>query len=126
MKQIYTITLIFCCSFCLAQNKSIEYDSLVKIADTFFFKNNYVNAIENYNLAINGNNQKGKVLHRYRLASCYALTLDFDKAFEQLYTIVNKGNFKNHTLLEYDFNFQKMREDNRWKPLLNTIKDKEE
>jgi hypothetical protein len=116
------IFLIFIINKSSAQNVDL-YNAEIKIADTLFFHNNYNLASIHYLKAINDNGNKGKVIHRYRLASCYVLDNKFDLAFKELFYIAEKGNFNKIELLEKDRNFNLLHSDDKWELLLKRVRE---
>jgi hypothetical protein len=100
---------------------SQQYVALTTKADSLFLKHNYIEAVNLYEDAFAGNYGLGKVIHRYKAASCNALLGKNDRAFEQLNIIATKGKFSNYDIISNDVSFIRLQNDSRWKPLLEII-----
>jgi hypothetical protein len=106
-----------------AQNK--DYTSHSDKADLLFKKKDFLNAVKEYSLAFASNNDLGKVLHRYRAASCWALLGNSDSAFYQLQKIANTGNFTQYELIAHDSNLLTLHTDKRWNTIIEKVKKNE-
>lgn len=101
---------------------TIKYDRLTALGDKLFAKKRYREALTAYNTAIAANNDMGRVIHRYKAASCYALLGIADSAFIQLDRIAIKGKFSGIDLISNDYNFKTLFNDARWEKVLAVIR----
>jgi hypothetical protein len=106
-----------------AQQNLVAYNEHTQLADSFFSQRNYKKAVQSYSTAFIINGDMGKVIHRYRAASCWALLENKDSAFFQLQRAVEKGKFSAYDLIKADVNLLTLHQDERWEPLLNKVAD---
>jgi len=100
-----------------------EYTFLTKKADSLFTLKKYNEAANLYSKAFDLNGGLGKVGHRYKAASCWALIKYSDSAFSQLDKIAGKGNFTGYEMIANDSNFNSLHPDSRWSSLMDKIKE---
>lgn len=120
MKQIL---FLFCVLFTAESSFAQNAVNLYKTGDSLYKVKNYKNAAIAY---ADGIRQEGKTaaINRYSvLASRWALAGETDSAFHYLTIIsqsdkVNKVNARN---IEFDLDFNSIRNDTRWQPLINKI-----
>jgi hypothetical protein len=123
MKQtIFFFVLIFSTNFIFGQNIPKEYFDFVKIADSLYSINDYRNAATKYSEAFKSNGWKGLPIHRYNAACSWALAAEPDSAFFQLERIATKSNYTDYGHITTDPDLNSLHNDNRWKPLLEKIK----
>ncbi|MBY0479602.1 MAG: hypothetical protein K2Q24_18275 [Chitinophagaceae bacterium] len=120
---------LFLCSLQYSFSQSVEYKINSQKGDSLFLIQEYTEAINFYQKAFSSNNDIGTVLHRYRIASCYAILKMNDSSFHHLYRISEKGKFSQIELLSNDYNFKNLYSDKRWSDVLKIVdknrKDKE-
>lgn len=114
---------IFLVSTSFGQDTQKEYALLTKKADSLFILPKYKEAVHLYLSAFDINGGLGKVGHRYKAASCWALLKNSDSAFGQLDKIANKGNFSNYEMIINDSNFNSLHSNPRWQLLIARIKE---
>jgi hypothetical protein len=123
MRYLFFSLLLICCNLTLhCQQISNEYMQFAAKADSALFKGEYETAIDLYKLAFTKNNGIAKVVHRYKLAAAFAQVNFADSAFIQLDRIATKGKFKEYEIIANDFLFLPLREDARWRPILEKVR----
>lgn len=115
-----TITLTF------GQNIPQEYFELVKKADSLYNAKDFRNSANKYSDAFKANGWKGLPKDRYNAACSWALAAVPDSAFFQLERIATKYNYTNYGHITTDPDLNSLHNDNRWKPLLEKIKQNKE
>jgi hypothetical protein len=103
-----------------SQNRQL-YEQLTKHADSLFLQKDFTTAVVVYQKAFAANGDMGKVIHRYRAASCWAMLTNTDSAFAQLQRAVEKGKFSAYDLIAGDSNLVSLHTDKRWEPLLEKV-----
>ena len=123
MKVFFCIflCLFFFNNFCLSQKNIIEYDKLIRIADSNFKSNNYRDAVNYYSKAFEKNGL-GKVKDRYKAAICYAILNNVDSSFVQLIRISFTGKYSNYQEIINEQKFTPLQGDPRWVGILEKIK----
>ena len=123
MKQI-TIMLAFFLSthLTIGQNIPQEYFDLVKKADSLYNAKEFMRSANKYSEAFKANGWKGLPNDRYNAACSWALAAVPDSAFFQLDRIATKANYSNYGHVSTDPDLNSLHNDNRWKPLLEKIK----
>jgi hypothetical protein len=110
----------------ISKPDTIRYDRMTALGENLFAKKKYREALTAYNTAIAANNDMGRVIHRYKVASCYALLGIPDSAFYQLDRIAIKGRFSGIALISNDYNFISLFNDARWERVLSIIRKNSE
>lgn len=110
-------------NFCKAQNKIDVYLFTSAKADSLFNLRDYQNAVNLYEQAFKINNGLGKVIHRYKAASCFALLNKSDSAFNELEKIAYKGNFTKYEILTSDSTFNSLHSTPKWSSIIQRIKE---
>ncbi|WP_029274689.1 hypothetical protein [Pedobacter borealis] len=124
MKYVLSLLLLvvlFNASY--SQKLPKEYVSSASEAETLYRKRNFKEAIPLFQKAFTFNKGMATVLHRYELASCWAVLNQPDSAFVQLKRITDKGNFAGYSLISKDINFINLHNDSRWPVLLEKIQE---
>jgi hypothetical protein len=122
-KQITTIAiLLFFCNLTYGQNIPKEYFNLIKIADSLYNAKDFKNSANKYSEAFKANAWKGLANDRYNAACTWALADVKDSAFFQLERIATKSNYSDYGHITIDPDLNSLHNDNRWKPLLEKIK----
>jgi hypothetical protein len=106
----------------IGQNIPQEYFDLVKKADSLYNAKDFRNSANKYSEAFKANGWKGFPDDRYNAACSWALTAVPDSAFFQLDRIATKSNYTNYEHITTDPDLNSLHNDNRWKPLLEKIK----
>jgi hypothetical protein len=106
----------------IGQNIPQEYFDLVKKADSLYNAKDFRNSANKYSEAFKANGWKGFPNDRYNAACSWALTAVPDSAFFQLDRIATKSNYTNYEHITTDPDLNSLHNDNRWKPLLEKIK----
>lgn len=106
----------------IGQNIPQEYFDLVKKADSLYNAKDFRNSANKYSDAFKANGWKGFPNDRYNAACSWALTAVPDSAFFQLDRIATKSNYTNYEHITTDPDLNSLHNDNRWKPLLEKIK----
>jgi hypothetical protein len=127
MKQIALIFAIFLTTtLTFGQNIPQEYFELVKKADSLYNAKDFRNSANKYSDAFKVNGWKGLPNDRYNAACSWALAAVPDSAFFQLDRIATKSNYTNYGHITTDPDLNSLHNDNRWKPLLEKIKQNKE
>lgn len=123
MKKITLVFTFFLASL-LTYGQGIpkEYYDLVKEADSLYNAKDFRHSANKYSEAFKANGWKGLPTDRYNAACCWALALVPDSAFFQLDRIATKSNYTNYGHITMDPDLASLHNDNRWKPLLEKIK----
>jgi hypothetical protein len=106
----------------IGQNIPQEYFDLVKKADSLYNAKDFRNSANKYSDAFKANGWKGFPDDRYNAACSWALAAVPDSAFFQLDRIATKSNYTNYGHITTDPDLNSLHNDNRWKPLLEKIK----
>ncbi len=123
MKQTALIlTFILSTTLTFGQNIPREYFDLVKIADSLYNTKDFRNSANKYSEAFKANGWKGFSNDRYNAACSWALATVPDSAFFQLDRIATLMNYTNFGHITTDPDLNSLHNDNRWKPLLEKIK----
>lgn len=99
-----------------------EYFDLAKKAASLYNAKDYEKSAHTYSEAFKANGWKGLSDDRYNAACSWALALVPDSAFFQLDRIATKLNYANYAHITTDSDLNSLHNDNRWKPLLEKIK----
>lgn len=125
--KLHMTFLLIIFAFCITygQTRANESKYLVNTAkaDSFFSLKDYQKAVTIYEKAFEENNGLGKVGHRYKAASCFALLNIPDSAFFELDKIVKKGKFSHYEMIINDFSFESLYSDPRWNVILKAIEE---
>ena len=123
MKQTaLIIAFFFTTTLTFGQNIPQEYFDLVKKADSLYNAKDFRNSANKYSDAFKANGWKGLPNDRYNAACTWALAAVPDSAFFQLDRIATKSNYTNYGHITTDPDLNSLHNDNRWKPLLEKIK----
>ena len=123
MKQTTLIIAFFLLTnLTFGQNIPKEYFDLVKKADSLYNAKDFKNSANIYSEAFKANGWKGPPNDRYNAACSWALAAVPDSAFFQLDRIATKSNYTNYGHITTDPDLNSLHNDNRWKPLLEKIK----
>ena len=123
MKQTaLIIAFFFTTTLTFGQNIPQEYFDLVKKADSLYKAKDFRNSANKYSDAFKANGWKGLPNDRYNAACTWALAAVPDSAFFQLDRIATKSNYTNYGHITTDPDLNSLHNDNRWKPLLEKIK----
>ncbi len=123
MKQTaLIIAFFFNTTLTFGQNMPQEYFDLVKKADSLYNAKDFRNSANKYSDAFKANGWKGLPNDRYNAACTWALAAVPDSAFFQLDRIATKSNYTNYGHITTDPDLNSLHNDNRWKPLLEKIK----
>jgi hypothetical protein len=104
------------------QNIPQEYFDLVKNAYSLYNSKDYRNSAETYSKAFKINGWKGLSNDRYNAACSWAMASVPDSAFFQLNRMATLMNYTNLGHISTDSDLFSLHEDDRWKPLLEKIK----
>lgn len=124
MKTICLVIFLLTTSNTFSQDSIVKYQEYSNKADSLYNKGKYLEAIENYNLAIKSNGMKGKVMHRYRLAASYCELEKFELALDQIEIIVTKSNFNDYEVMSNEKSFLLLHDFDRWKLLMLKLQKK--
>lgn len=113
---VISTTLIF------GQDNNKEYSRFAKKADSLYKVRDYKNAAFAFSEAFKSIGWKGSQRDRYNAACSWALAGVLDSAFFQLDNIVTKQNYTNYAHITSDPDLNSLHQDERWKPLLESIK----
>lgn len=123
MKQITLISaFVLSLNWTSGQSITKEYQAFVTIADSLYNAKDFKNSANSYSAAFKANGWKGLSGDRYNAACCWALAAVPDSAFFQLDRIATKSNYTNYGHITTDPDLISLHNDNRWKPLLEKIK----
>jgi len=123
MKQTTLIVAFFLLTnLTFGQNIPKEYFDLVKKADSLYNAKDFKNSANIYSEAFKANGWKGLPNDQYNAACSWALAAVPDSAFFQLDRIATKLNYTNYGHITTDPDLSSLHNDNRWKPLLEKIK----
>jgi hypothetical protein len=104
------------------QNIPQGYFDLVKKADSLYNAKDFKNSANKYSDAFKANGWKGLPNDRYNAACSWALAAVPDSSFFHLDRIATKANYANYGHITTDPDLNSLHNDNRWKPLLEKIK----
>lgn len=121
---IFFFILILTTHFSFGQNS--EYSLLVKKADSLYNAKDYTVSALTYSAAFKANNWLGSTDDRYNAACSWALANNADSAFFQLNRITTKANYMDFEHMSVDPDFNVLHNDNRWRPLLDLVKQNKE
>jgi len=110
----------------LSFGQNAEYISLLKKAYSLYNAGNYKVSASTYSAAFKANGWMGMTDDRYNAACSWALANNADSSFSQLNRIATKTNYSNYRHISADPNLNSLHIDNRWKPLLDLIKQNNE
>lgn len=119
---VFIFALFLSTNFIFGQNIPKEYFDFVKIADSLYNAKDYRNSANKYAEAFKANGWKGFPSDRYNAACSWALAAVPDSAFFQLDRIATKLNYADYGHITTDTDLNSLHNDNRWKPLLEKIK----
>ncbi|MBK9962885.1 MAG: hypothetical protein IPP06_16640 [Saprospiraceae bacterium] len=123
MKQTALILAFFLSTLLtFGQNIPQEYFDLVKKADSLYNAKDFRSSANKYSDAFKANGWKGLSNDRYNAACSWALAAVPDSAFFQLDRIATKSNYTNYGHITTDPYLNSLHNDNRWKPLIEKIK----
>ncbi len=127
MKKIFTVLIIILVTtFVFGQNIPNEYFTHVKVADSLYNAKEFKKSADEYTSAFKSNGWKGMPNDRYNAACCWALAGVADSAFFQLDRIATKSNYTNYGHITTDPDLISLYKDDRWKPLLEKVKQNKE
>ncbi len=125
MKNILLIlicTLIVKFSF----GQHADYFTLIKKAESLYNVKDFKNSAITYSDAFKVNGWSGLSDDCYNAACSWALANNSDSAFFQLYRIATQKNYVNYSHITVDPDLNALHKDNRWKPLLEIIRQNKE
>ncbi len=123
MKQKALILAFFLSTLLtFGQNIPQEYFDLVKKTDSLYNAKDFRSSANKYSDAFKANGWKGLSNDRYNAACSWALAAVPDSAFFQLDRIATKSNYTNYGHITTDPDLNSLHNDNRWKPLIEKIK----
>jgi hypothetical protein len=125
-KKVLIFAFIFLTTLTFSQNIPKEYFDLVKKADSLYNAKDFKNSANKYSDAFKANGWKGLSNDRYNAACSWALAAVPDSSFFQLDRIATKANYTNYEHITTDSDLNSLHNDNRWKPLLEKIKQNKE
>lgn len=125
MKKIISLFICFIYTqITFAQNA--EYYRLVKKADSLYNAKDFKTSALTYTAAFKANGWVGMSDDRYNAACSWALANNSDSSFFQLNRIATKANYMNYGHITTDPDLNSLHADQRWKPLLDLIKQNKE
>jgi hypothetical protein len=120
------LAFILLTTLTFGQNIPKEYFDNVQMAETLYKSKDYRKSADKYSEAFKSNGWKGMQNDRYNAACSWALAKVQDSAFFQLNRIAGKSNYTNYGHISTDSDLTSLHNDNRWKLLLDKIKDNKE
>jgi len=123
-KIIFFSTCIIVAQFSFGQRN--EYFTLVKKADSLYKAKEYEKSAFAYSDAFKAMSGKGLTNDRYNAACSWALSNNPDSSFFQLDRIATKANYMDYQHVTTDPDLVSLHTDERWKPLLEIIKQNKE
>ena len=125
--KISLLTVLICLTFKIfSQEYSKKYTELVNKADSLYRAKDYKNSAFTYSEAFRTNGWTAKSVNRYNAACSWSMANYADSAFFHLEKLVIKGTYKNYGHITTDTDLIPLREDSRWKPLLEKVKQNKE
>ena len=121
-KTVLIFAFILSTILTFGQNIPQEYFDLVKKADSLYNAKDFKNSANKYSDAFKANGWKGLTNDRYNAACSWALAAVPDSFFFHLDRIATKANYANYGHIATDPDLNSLHNDNRWKPLLEKIK----
>jgi len=116
------LSLMLLTNLAFGQSIPQEYSALVIVADSLYNAKNYKSSANKYSEAFKVNDWKALPDDRYNAAGSWAMAAVPDSAFYQLERIATRSNYTNYNYIATDTNFNSLHNDNRWKSLLEKIK----
>ena len=123
-KIIFLFSCFIITQFSFGQLK--EYVTLVKKADSLYKAKEYKKSAFAYSDAFKAMSGKGLTNDRYNAACSWALSNIPDSSFFQLERISKLGDYVNYGHITTDPDLVSLHTDERWKPLLEIIKQNKE
>jgi hypothetical protein len=124
MRIFYSILIILFTNQAYSQLND-NYVKNIKLADGLYKKKLYKVAASTYSMTFQLNGGKGMVLDRYKAACCYAMSLNSDSSFLNLYRIVEYGHFVDYSKCLEEESFKSLYNDSRWIKIIELMKKKE-
>ena len=125
MKKIIFLSVCFILTL-VTFGQNPEYSILVKKADSLYNVKDFKTSAFTYSAAFKANGWLGSSNDRYNAACSWALANNSDSSFFQLSRIATKSNFMNYEHITTDPDLNSLHDDQRWKPLLDLIKQNKE
>jgi hypothetical protein len=125
MKKIIFLSVCFI-STQVSFGQNAAYSSLVKKADSLYDAKDFKTSALTYSAAFKANGWMGMSNDRYNAACSWALANNSDSSFFQLNRIATKANYINYGHITTDPDLNSLHNDQRWKPLLEIIKQNKE
>ena len=125
MKKIIFLSVCFILTL-VTFGQNPEYSILVKKADSLYNVKDFKKSAFTYSAAFKANGWLGASNDRYNAACSWALANNSDSSFFQLSRIATKSNFMNYEHITTDPDLNSLHDDQRWKPLLDLIKQNKE
>lgn len=124
MKKVFTLFFILLSIFSYSQKSAPQgYLSLIQKAESFFLQKEYKKSALTYSAAFKEGKYKIYSFDFYNAGCAWALCGNSDSAFANLYRIVNPGIYTDHVHISGDFDLISLRNDKRWLPLINKVKE---
>lgn len=125
-KTLSILILVLTTNTAFGQTVPKEYFDFVKIADSLYKAKDFRKSANKYSEAFKANGWKGFSNDRYNAACSWALAMVPDSAFFQLDRIATKSDYSDYGHVTTDTDLNSLHNDNRWKPLLEKIKQNKE
>jgi hypothetical protein len=125
-KVILTLAFVVSSAIVFGQTLPPSYSTLIKKADSLYKAGNYNQSALTYSEAFKANAWTGTSNDCYNAACSWALANNADSAFYQLNRIVTTMNYTNYAHIITDTDLKSLYADERWQPLLETIKQNKE
>lgn len=119
---LLAIFLVFIVKYSFGQDIHPQYYSLIKEADSLYSSKDYKASAFTFSKAFNINGGKGLINDRYNAACSWALSGYLDSAFLYLDILATKASYSYYSHIVTDADLISLHSDNRWKNLLEKIK----
>ena len=126
MKKIISACVCFGFLTQVSFGQNVLYTNLVKTADSLYKAKDFHRSALTYSAAFKANGWMAMSDDRYNAACSWALANNSDSSFFQLNRIATKANYTSYAHITTDPDLKSLHNDNRWKPLLDLIKQNNE
>lgn len=123
MKQmVLLLVCILSATVAFSQTSPKLYAALIQTADSLYRAKDFKKSAKKYSEAFQANGWKGLPNDRYNAACSWALAAVPDSAFFQLERIATVAGYSDYAHITTDTDLNTLHNDQRWKPLLEKIK----
>jgi len=127
MKRTIILTILGLLIFNISFGQDREnYSEIIKDAWDLYETKDYKHSAEKYSEAFSVLENKASTSDRYNAACSWALAIETDSSFVQLFKIAEKGNYSNYGHITTDSDLDNLHSDKRWSEILKIVKANQE